>query len=72
MRHNIICLIISIFVLLFIFIPTIYVFFTQDCVFAFVTFLLSSLVLALSVVIFLAIYETVDYFLEELEEKKHK
>lgn len=72
MRHNIIRLIISIFILLIMLIPAIYIFFTRGFVFAVVVFFLSSLVLSSSVVIFLAIYETVDYFLEDLEEKKRK
>ena len=72
MRHNTIRLIISIFILLIMLIPAIYTFFTRGFVFAVVVFFLSSLVLSLSVVIFLAIYETVDYFFEELEEKKKR
>lgn len=72
MRHNIIRLAISAFVFLFILIPTIYTFFAKGFIFALVTFFLSSVILALSVVIFLAIYETVDYFLEEFEKRKHK
>lgn len=72
MRHNTIRLILSIFVFLFILIPSIYTFFTRDFIFAILTFFLSSIVLAGSVVIFIAIYDTVDDFLEELEEKKKR
>ena len=78
MRHNTIRLILSIFVFFLVSIPAIYTFFTKGFVFAVLAFFLSSIVLALSVVIFLAIYNTVneavDYFLEkeEFEKKRRK
>lgn len=78
MRHNTIRLIISIFILLIMLIPSIYTFFTRGFVFAVAVFFLSSIALALGAIIFLAIYDTVneavDYFLEkeEFEKKRRK
>lgn len=72
MRHNIIRLILSIFVFLLISIPAIYTFFTRGFVFAVAVFFLSSITLALAVIMFISIYETVDDFLREIEEKKKK
>lgn len=72
MRHNTIRLIISIFILLIMLIPAIYTFFTRGFVFAVAVFFLSSIALALAVIMFVSIYDTVDDFLEELEKKKRK
>lgn len=72
MRHNTIRLIISIFILLIMLIPAIYTFFTRGFVFAVAVFFLSSIALALAVVMFISIYDTVDDFLWEIEEKKKR
>ena len=73
MRHNfVVRLILSIFVFFLISVPAIYTFFTRGFVFAVAVFLLSSIALALAVVMFIAIYETVDDFLRKIEEKKKK
>ena len=72
MYHNIIRFVISIFVFLIILIPAIYTFFTRGFVFAVAVFFLSSIALALAVIMFISIYDTVDDFLWEIEEKKKK
>lgn len=73
MRHNTIRLILSIFVFLIMSIPAIYTFFARGFVFAVAVFFLSSIALALAVIMFISIYNTVDDFLWEIEEKKkHK
>lgn len=72
MRHNIIRLILSILVFFLMSIPAIYTFFTRGFVFAVAVFFLSSITLALAVIMFISIYEIVDDFLWEIEEKKNK
>ena len=72
MRHNTIRLILSIFVFFLMSIPAIYTFFARGFVFAVAVFFLSSIALALAVIMFISIYDTVDDFLWEIEEKKKK
>lgn len=72
MKHNVVRLILSILIFLLISIPAIYTFFTRGFVFAVAVFFLSSITLALVIIMFISIYETVDDFLWEIEMKKNK